>query len=57
MARLKKSFDSAHLTLGCPVYACDFDPQDPNKLIVGGGGGVRAGDVPNRIVGRAAATL
>lgn len=40
----------ARTTLAYPPYACEFDPNDANKLIVGGGGGANRSGVANRIV-------
>ncbi|KAB5558082.1 hypothetical protein GE09DRAFT_1117798 [Coniochaeta sp. 2T2.1] len=40
---------SAKLTLTYPAYCCDFDPQDANRLIVGGGGGAGRSGVGNKI--------
>lgn len=40
---------SAKLTLSYPVYSCDFDPQDPSQLVVGGGGGAGRSGVGNKI--------
>lgn len=37
------------LHLSYPLYACDFDPQDANRLIVGGGGGPGRSGVSNKI--------
>ncbi|EOO00658.1 putative guanine nucleotide exchange factor-like protein [Phaeoacremonium minimum UCRPA7] len=37
------------IALSYPLYACDFDPQDSNKLIVGGGGGAGRSGVGNKI--------
>lgn len=48
---------SAKLTLSYPAYCCDFDPQDANRLIVGGGGGASRTGVGNKIVSRTQATL
>jgi len=42
---------TASLTLLYPLYTCDFDPNDPTKLIVGGGGGPTRSGVGNKIVG------
>ncbi|KAH6687400.1 hypothetical protein F5X68DRAFT_207366 [Plectosphaerella plurivora] len=39
----------ARATLAYPPYACDFDPNDPNKLVIGGGGGANRSGVANRI--------
>lgn len=41
---------SKKLTLSYPVQCCDFDHQDANKLIVGGGGGAGRSGVGNKIV-------
>jgi hypothetical protein len=38
------------LTLGYPLYACDFDPRDASRLVVGGGGGGSRTGVKNSIV-------
>jgi hypothetical protein len=43
-------FDAASLTLDYPLFACDFDPLDPNRLVIGGGGGVSKTGVGNKIV-------
>ncbi|KAL9119445.1 MAG: hypothetical protein Q9187_004006, partial [Circinaria calcarea] len=40
---------SAKLTLSCPLYAADFDPQNNGFLIVGGGGGEGRSGVGNKI--------
>ena len=40
----------ARATLDYLPYVCDFDPQDSNKLVVGGGGGANRSGVANRIV-------
>ncbi|KAL9631379.1 MAG: hypothetical protein Q9164_005929 [Protoblastenia rupestris] len=32
-------FAHAKITLGCPLYAADFDPENHGFLLVGGGGG------------------
>ncbi|KAK3322392.1 hypothetical protein B0H66DRAFT_638837 [Apodospora peruviana] len=39
----------AELRLSFPPYACDFDPQDANRLVVGGGGGPGRSGVSNKI--------
>lgn len=44
---------SAKETLEYPLYACDFDPLDSTRLLVGGGGGAGRSGVGNRIVSRA----
>ncbi|KAG9253242.1 uncharacterized protein F5Z01DRAFT_688697 [Emericellopsis atlantica] len=41
-------FPIARTTLDYPICALDFDPQDANRIIVGGGGGPRK-DVPNKL--------
>ena len=41
---------SAKLTLSCPLYAADFDPQNNGFLLVGGGGGEGRSGVGNKIV-------
>lgn len=43
------TIQTASLGLSYPVYACDFDPQDANRLVVGGGGGVSKTGVHNKI--------
>ncbi|CAL8582165.1 hypothetical protein XPA_007836 [Xanthoria parietina] len=40
---------SAKLTLSYPLYASDFDPQNDNFLLVGGGGGEGRTGVGNKI--------
>jgi hypothetical protein len=45
---------SAKATLSYPLYACDFDPLDANRLVVGGGGGAGRSGVGNKIVSPAA---
>ncbi|KAK5664202.1 hypothetical protein OQA88_418 [Cercophora sp. LCS_1] len=40
---------TASLHLSYPLYACDFDPQDANRLVVGGGGGPGRSGVSNKI--------
>ncbi|KAF7904524.1 hypothetical protein EAF00_001858 [Botryotinia globosa] len=40
---------SAKLTLPYPLYACDFDPIDSSRLVVGGGGGAGRSGVENKI--------
>ncbi|KAK6607290.1 hypothetical protein H4I95_04939 [Botrytis cinerea] len=40
---------SAKLTLPYPLYACDFDPVDSTRLVVGGGGGAGRSGVENKI--------
>ena len=41
---------SAKLTLSYPLYASDFDPQNSDFLVVGGGGGEGRTGVGNKIV-------
>ncbi|KAK3357415.1 hypothetical protein B0T25DRAFT_539098 [Lasiosphaeria hispida] len=43
------SIPSATLHLSYPLYACDFDPQDANRLVLGGGGGPGRSGVSNKI--------
>lgn len=40
----------ARLELDYPLYALQFDPEDANRLIVGGGGGAGRSGVGNKIV-------
>ncbi|TVY42960.1 hypothetical protein LSUB1_G001275 [Lachnellula subtilissima] len=40
---------SAKATLSYPLYACDFDPLDSTRLLVGGGGGAGRSGVGNKI--------
>jgi hypothetical protein len=40
---------AAELRLSYPLYALDFDPQDANRLVVGGGGGAARSGVGNKI--------
>ncbi|KAL8414204.1 hypothetical protein RB594_005432 [Gaeumannomyces avenae] len=40
---------SAKITLTYPLYACDFDPNNANRLVVGGGGGAGRSGVGNKI--------
>ena len=44
---------SAKATLSYPLYACDFDPLDSGRLVVGGGGGAGRSGVGNKIVSSA----
>lgn len=41
---------SARITLSIPLYACDFDPLDDTRLLVGGGGGASRTGVGNKII-------
>ncbi|KAL8387892.1 hypothetical protein RB595_009598 [Gaeumannomyces hyphopodioides] len=40
---------SAKITLTYPLYACDFDPNNASRLVVGGGGGAGRSGVGNKI--------
>lgn len=40
---------SSRTKLGYPLYAADFDPTNPNLLLVGGGGGHTSSGVPNKL--------
>lgn len=42
-------FPSAGIELDYPLYAVDFDPEDANRLAVGGGGGAGRSGVGNKI--------
>lgn len=42
-------FPETKITLDYPLYGCDFDPQDPNRLFVAGGGGASRTGVGNKI--------
>ncbi|KAH6897180.1 hypothetical protein B0T10DRAFT_178569 [Thelonectria olida] len=42
-------FPCASTELDYPLYAVDFDPEDSNRLIVGGGGGAGRSGVGNKI--------
>ncbi|KAF3770391.1 hypothetical protein M406DRAFT_354424, partial [Cryphonectria parasitica EP155] len=42
-------FPEAKITLDYPLYGCDFDPEDPGRLFVGGGGGMSRTGVDNKI--------
>lgn len=42
-------FPESKITLDYPLYGCDFDPQDSNRLFVGGGGGASRTGVGNKI--------
>lgn len=44
-------FQRASIELDYPLYAVDFDREDSNRLIVGGGGGAGRSGVGNKIVG------
>lgn len=41
---------SSKATLAYPLFACEFDPLDSERLFVGGGGGAGRSGVPNKIV-------
>jgi hypothetical protein len=43
-------FPQASIKLDYPLYAVSFDPQDANRLVVGGGGGAGRSGVANKIV-------
>ena len=43
-------FPKASAKLNYPLYACDFDPQDSSRIVVGGGGGPGRSGVGNKIV-------
>jgi hypothetical protein len=43
-------FPAAGIELDYPLYAVDFDPEDANRLVVGGGGGANRSGVSNKIV-------
>jgi hypothetical protein len=45
------ALDFAKATLSYPLYACDFDPNESARLVVGGGGGAGRSGVGNKIVG------
>ncbi|OAA53825.1 hypothetical protein SPI_09270 [Niveomyces insectorum RCEF 264] len=40
---------TSRTTLDYPLYVCEFDPSDPGRLIVGGGGGASRTGVGNKI--------
>lgn len=42
-------FPETKITLDYPLYGCDFDPQDANRLFVAGGGGASRTGVGNKI--------
>ncbi|POR39633.1 Uncharacterized protein TPAR_00178 [Tolypocladium paradoxum] len=42
-------FPRASIELDYPLYALDFDPEDANRLVVGGGGGAGRSGVGNKI--------
>lgn len=44
------SFPRADTDVDYPIYAVDFDPEDANRLVVGGGGGAGRSGVGNKIV-------
>lgn len=48
---VRQPFQWAAVALDYPIYACEFDPTDSGKLIVGGGGGPSRTGVGNKIVG------
>ncbi|PNY23249.1 Uncharacterized protein TCAP_06791 [Tolypocladium capitatum] len=43
-------FPRSSIELDYPLYALDFDPEDANRLVVGGGGGAGRSGVGNKIV-------
>ena len=43
-------FQKATTELDYPLYAVQFDPEDANRLAVGGGGGASRSGVGNKIV-------
>ncbi|KAH0544438.1 hypothetical protein FGG08_001465 [Glutinoglossum americanum] len=43
------SLHAVKATLTYPLYAADFDPQDNNRLVVGGGGGEGRSGIGNKI--------
>jgi hypothetical protein len=45
------ALEFAKVTLSYPLYACDFDPNESARLVVGGGGGAGRSGVGNKIVG------
>ncbi|KAK4227690.1 hypothetical protein QBC38DRAFT_477117 [Podospora fimiseda] len=40
---------SSELKLSYPLYAVEFDPEDANRLVIGGGGGANRSGVGNKI--------
>ncbi|KAK8076552.1 hypothetical protein PG994_003824 [Apiospora phragmitis] len=46
---MAKSIPSATITLSYPLWACAFDPQHPDQLLVGGGGGPGRHGVTNKL--------
>ncbi|KAG6031723.1 hypothetical protein E4U41_007473 [Claviceps citrina] len=42
-------FPRAQIEVDYPIYAVEFDPQDANKLFIGGGGGAGRSGVGNKI--------
>lgn len=44
------SFPGARTEVDYPIYSIDFDPEDANRLVVGGGGGAGCSGVGNKIV-------
>ncbi|RKF59087.1 putative guanine nucleotide exchange factor-like protein [Erysiphe neolycopersici] len=41
---------AAKALVSVPLYTCDFDPLEPTRLIVGGGGGASNSGVGNKII-------
>lgn len=47
---MTQPISTANITLTYPLYAADFDPNNSNYLLVGGGGGEGRSGVGNKIV-------
>lgn len=47
---MAKSVLGTTIALDYPLWACDFDARDENRLVVGGGGGPGRHGVSNKIV-------
>lgn len=47
---MSSPFPHASVELSYPLYAIEFDPEDANRLVVGGGGGAGHSGVGNKIV-------
>ncbi|KHJ36386.1 putative guanine nucleotide exchange factor-like protein [Erysiphe necator] len=41
---------AAKATVSIPLYTCDFDPLEPSRLVIGGGGGASRTGVGNKII-------